>query len=70
MAKGQIEVEVLEDGRLVVNTGDMSGPNHKAADEFLKLLQTLMGGEVETEKTKHAHGHHAHTHDHKVGHTH
>ena len=68
--KGEIAIEVLSDGRIKAETGDMGGPNHKAADDFLALVQTLMGGEVTSASTKHNHSHH-HTHTkNEVGHKH
>jgi hypothetical protein len=45
----------------------MAGPQHKAADDFLKVLVALMGGEVELTKVKpieHHHDDHDHDHEH------
>jgi hypothetical protein len=65
--KGQIDVRVLDDGTVRAETGDMGGVTHQAADNFLKFLATLVGGEVETTKAKHGHAH-AHAHDHEHDH--
>ena len=63
IGKGQIDVRILDDGTVRAETGDMGGVHHKAADDFLKVLQQLMGGNVQTDKAKHGHHHH-HDHDH------
>lgn len=63
--KGTILVEVLADGTVRTETGDLSGPNHQSADLFMKTLATLLGGSVTEEKTKHSHAHtHPHVHQH------
>ena len=72
MPKGEIEVNLLADGRVKIETGDMSGPIHSVADKFLDELQKLLGGPVEASKAKHAHSHthhHHHNHD-KAGRKH
>jgi hypothetical protein len=61
-----MDVVVLPDGTIKVVTGDMGGPAHKAADDFLKLMVELMGGEVKEEKVREGHHeHHDHDHDHE-----
>lgn len=68
LAKGQIDVRVLADGTVRVETGDMSGVAHKSADDFLKLMATLLGGDVEIIKAEHGH---QHEHEHgSTGHHH
>lgn len=67
LGKGEIDVEILEDGTVRSETGDMSGVNHKSADDFMKYLATLLGGEVQDTKTKQGH---QHTHDHQGRHHH
>lgn len=62
--KGEMQITVLEDGTIKTETADMSGPSHKAADDFLKMVARLAGGEVTEEKVKHGHVHnHAHEHE-------
>lgn len=61
--KSEMRVEILPDGSLRVETGDMGGVHHKNADQFLQLLSEMMGGEVESASAKPQHGHHHH-HDH------
>ncbi len=46
----EITVEILDDGRIKTTTPQISAGNHRAADEFLKLVNELMGGQVEEEK--------------------
>ena len=62
-----IEVEVLEDGTLKVTTDQISTANHRNADEFLKLVKSLVGGEVETTKRTRGHTHNRATQDAKAG---
>lgn len=46
----EINVEILTDGRIKTTTGQVSAGNHRSADDFLKLVNELMGGQVEEEK--------------------
>lgn len=63
--KGLILVEILPDGRIKVDTGDLSGPSHRVADDFLKTIENVCGGEV-TRKKKPGHKHtHSHEHSHE-----
>lgn len=69
--KGTIDVKVLGDGQTRAETGDMGGASHMAADNFMKYLATLLGGEVVDTKVQHGHEHHhGHTHGHGHDHTH
>jgi len=78
LPKGTMTIEVLADGTLKIETGDMGGVAHKAADDMLDELQRAMGGAVEVTDVKghaghqhHFHDAHGHTHDHDhVGHKH
>jgi hypothetical protein len=55
----RIKIEILEDGTLSIETDSISGKNHMNADEFLKAIEKLSGGERTTkQKEKHA----THTH--------
>lgn len=62
-----IEIEILEDGRIKVKTGSLAGVNHTTADRLLRDMIALAGGDVVTEKSEHEHHHHHHhgTHSHK-----
>ncbi len=42
----QITVTVLPDGRIRVDTDSLEGPNHTSAEQLLKLLSQLAGGET------------------------
>lgn len=67
--KGQMTITILEDGTIKSETGDMSGPSHKAADDFLKMIERMLGGQVTEEKISHGHVHnHEHTHEHEGQH--
>lgn len=68
LGKGQMGVQVLADGVIRVETGDMGGVAHKAADDFLKELARLMGGDVEVKQVQGVR--HTHAHDHGDHHHH
>lgn len=74
MKTDNIQFEILEDGTISITTDQISGPNHHSADELLKQLGELLGGEVIIKKRDKFHVHadlsgslREHTHD---GHTH
>ena len=52
-----INVEIAEDGTLAITTDQVSAANHRNADEALKMLMELMGGEVTETKRKATHSH-------------
>jgi hypothetical protein len=43
-------IEILPDGRVKVDTGDLSGAQHMSADQFLRFLASECGGEWTTKK--------------------
>lgn len=53
----KVEIKILEDGRIKVETDSISQPNHLNADKLLDFISQLMGGEVIREKKKHSHVH-------------
>lgn len=63
-----IEIEILENGTAKITTPSISDANHAVADELVKKLKTLLGGEVTVERRpdhehqEHVHQHHGHTH--------
>lgn len=64
---GTMDIRILADGTIRVETSSMAGPQHKAADDFLKELVALMGGSVEVTKVRpmqHHHDDHDHDHEH------
>ena len=67
----EIQIEVLEDGTIKSTTDPISGANHANAEQFLRYVAQLGGGDTTIrKKAGHTHTHHgAHTHDHdKAGH--
>ena len=61
----KIKMEILEDGTITCETDGVSGKNHKSADEFLKMIEEMTGGESQMKKKKHIH-----KHKHEVPHSH
>lgn len=59
-ADDRIEIEILEDGTIRATTGALAGPNHASADQFVGLLDKLLGGHTEVKNR----GRHTHTHTH------
>lgn len=43
---GKVEFEIAENGEILFKTGDMSGPDHDSADDFLRDVEQLAGGKV------------------------
>lgn len=59
-------IEVLDDGTLKIDTDGISPANHKQADELLKTLVTMLGGNMVQVKKKTRHQHtHLHKHEHQ-----
>jgi hypothetical protein len=62
-------IEILEDGTVKVTTEKVSDVNHLSADNLLKHLEKILGGDTTSEKRPdahaHAHHHHHHEHEHK-----
>jgi hypothetical protein len=59
--KNTIEVEILGDGTIKILTGDYDPAMHKSADDFLKCMAQLAGGEStrtkRTDAQRHGHVH-------------
>jgi len=51
-----ISFEIELDGTITVKTDEVSPVNHKSADQFLKMVKELAGGEVKETKLPHSHG--------------
>lgn len=70
MSQDMIQYEILEDGTISVITDQVSGVNHRSADELLKQLAETAGGSStikQRSKFAHVHNHadgstHIHTH--------
>jgi len=56
-----LKIEILADGTIRTVTDPVSKPNHDSADQFLKAIDTLAGGEVIITARE---GAHKHTHEH------
>jgi len=65
----EIKWEILEDGTISTSTDAISGTNHQSADDLLKHLHEMAGGDIVIKQRK---GHtHTHTHKHEgARHTH
>lgn len=67
----RIPIEILDDGTIKFTTDAVSGPNHAAAEAFLRECAKLAGGETTRTRRADTHTHaHSHTHSHEGGHTH
>jgi hypothetical protein len=42
--KAEMQLTILEDGTISIQTGNMAGEHHASADEFIKLVHQLAGG--------------------------
>jgi hypothetical protein len=45
-----IKIEVLEDGKISIQTSEISEKNHINADDLLDMIENLLGGERKREK--------------------
>ena len=63
MQEDILTIEILADGTIKVTTDQISPANHLSADQFLKLISELTGGETTITKNRRAHTHH-HEHEH------
>ena len=57
MADNKFSIEILEDGKISIDSNSFDGKVHADADKFLKVLKELMGGPTETIKKKGEHVH-------------
>ena len=61
----KMQVTILEDGTIRIETDKISGPNHLNAENLLREVAKLAGGPV-TLRKKQSHGHdHHHEHEHE-----
>lgn len=64
MAQAQMTIEVLPDGEIKITTEGLQGEHHTSADQLIKLIHLMAGGNRETiANKKHGHHHHHHTGD-------
>ena len=62
MKEDALAIEILDDGTIKISTDSISPANHLSADNFLKFISELVGGETTKTKNRHAHTH-QHTHE-------
>jgi hypothetical protein len=63
----KIQVTILPDGTIKMETNKISGPNHLSAEKFVKAVNELAGGETTATRkvgAMHQHVHNEHTHTH------
>jgi hypothetical protein len=66
----EIKIEIMPDGLVKITTDAVSEANHASADQAIRFLQNLLGGEATVQrnpnKRTHTHHHnHAHVHEHE-----
>jgi len=60
-----IRCTILDNGTVRIDTDQITGPAHQAAEAALLWIARELGGEVTRTSNKHGHTHtHDHTHDH------
>ncbi len=52
MTQDYIDIEFLPDGTVRITTPGISASNHRAADEAIKMIQGLLGGNVVVTRNK------------------
>ena len=53
----KMKITILEDGEIKIETEGVSQANHCSADELLKMIEKLAGGERQTIKKRPGHVH-------------
>lgn len=48
--KDDIIIDVLPDGSVKITTSGISAPNHMSADQLLREIEGVLGGETKKEK--------------------
>lgn len=60
-----LEITVLADGRIKIETGDFAGPTHASAEACIPAIAQALGVTIQDVKRRIVHGHvHGHTHTH------
>lgn len=70
MALGEVNLEILADGTVKWKTGRIPGEHHDDADDMLRELADLLGGDIDRERQAARPGHvhtHGETHVHEHG---
>jgi hypothetical protein len=63
----ELDITILEDGTVKIETGSVGGPEHMAAEKMLVWITEQLGGEAVREKLVQSHHHH---HEHNHSHVH
>jgi hypothetical protein len=63
MQLDQFTIEILGDGTIKTTTDAVSAANHDNAEQFLRAMARLAGGETTREARKDAKHHEHHAHD-------
>ena len=68
MSRDKMQITILEDGTIKMDSDRISMPNHSSAEQFVRAVAREAGGST-TKKSKHKHGHLGH-HSHEGEHEH
>ena len=63
-----LKIEILDDGTIKTTSDEVSAANHDSAEQFLRAMARLAGGETTREARKDRKHGHAHHHHHTAGH--
>ncbi len=64
-----IKITILDDGTARIDTDQITGPAHQAAESALLWIARELGGDVSRVKKSNSHTHH-HNHEHEHEHSH
>jgi len=59
----RLTIEILEDGTIKTTSDEVSAPNHDNAEQFLRAMARVAGGEITRTAREDALRHHHHEHD-------
>lgn len=65
-----LKIEILEDGTIKTTSDAVSAANHDNAEQFLRAMARLAGGETTREARKNVKHSHSHNHAHGKHHVH
>ncbi len=63
----KINISILEDGTLTIETDSISPKNHMNADQFLEMIERLTGSKTSEKARVKSH---THTHENGITHSH
>lgn len=61
-----MNIKILDDGTIQIETSSISGKSHLSADEFIDMIEDLAGGDRITKKKEHSHSMSLRSKDRKV----